>query len=146
MNVRAEDAPDLIGPMLNAAGGAVNLQPPRVNYFKYSDVYEFGDAVWITGVPGRIPASLDKLKTTLDRNMGKPLIGIYHESVTGAKYPNGIEAAETPLSKNNLSDLVRIAGPDRVCAILLGDIHLRQEIDFELKSPIARAWYPGSML
>ena len=146
LNVRAEDAPDLIGPMLNAAGGAVNLQPPRVNYFKYSDVYEFGDAVWITGVPGRIPASLDKLKTTLDRNMGKPLIGIYHESVTGAKYPNGIEAAETPLSKNNLSDLVRIAGPDRVCAILLGDIHLRQEIDFELKSPIARAWYPGSML
>jgi len=146
LNVRADDAPDLIGPMLNAAGGAVNLQPPRVNYFKYSDVYEFGDAVWITGVPGRIPASLDKLKTTLDQNPGKPLVGIYHESVTGAKYPNGIEAAETPLSKNNLSDLVRIAGPDRVCAILLGDIHLRQEIDFELKSPIARAWYPGSMI
>ena len=146
LNVRAEDAPDLIGPMLNAAGGAVNLQPPRVNYFKYSDVYEFGDVVWITGVPGRMPASLDKLKTILDQNPGKPLVGLYHESVTGAKYPNGIEAAETPLSKNNLSDLVRIAGPDRVCAILLGDIHLRQEIDFELKSPIARAWYPGSML
>lgn len=146
LNVRAEDAPDLIGPMLNAAGGAVNLQPPRVNYFKYSDVYEFADAVWITGVPGRIPASLDKLKTILDQNPGKPLVGLYHESVTGAKYPNGIEAADTPLSKNNLSDLVRIAGPDRVCAILLGDIHLRQEIDFELKSPIARAWYPGSML
>ena len=146
LNVRAEDAPDLIGPMLNAAGGAVNLQPPRVNYFKYSDVYEFGDAVWITGVPGRIPASLDKLKTVLDQNPNKPLIGIYHESVTGAKYPNGIEAAETPLSKNNLSDLVRIAGPERICAILLGDIHLRQEIDFELRSSIARAWYPGSML
>jgi DNA repair exonuclease SbcCD nuclease subunit len=146
LNVRAEDAPDLIGPMLNAAGGAVNLQPPRVNYFKHSDVYEFGDMVWITGVPGRIPASLDKLKLKLDQNPGKPLIGIYHESVTGAKFPNGIEAAETPLSKNNLSDLVRIAGPDRICAILLGDIHLRQEIDFELKSPIARAWYPGSML
>jgi len=146
LNVRAEDAPDLIGPMLNAAGGAVNLQPPRVNYFKYSDVYEFADIVWITGVPGRMPASLDKLKTILDQNPGKPLVGLYHESVTGAKYPNGIEAADTPLSKNNLSDLVRIAGPDRVCAILLGDIHLRQEIDFELKSPIARAWYPGSML
>jgi DNA repair exonuclease SbcCD nuclease subunit len=146
LNVRAEDAPDLIGPMLNAAGGALNLQPPRVNYFKYSDVYEFADMVWITGVPGRMPASLDKLKTILDQNPGKPLVGLYHESVTGAKYPNGIEAAETPLSKSNLSDLVRIAGPDRVCAILLGDIHLRQEIDFELKSPIAKAWYPGSML
>jgi hypothetical protein len=147
LNVRAKGAPDLIGPMIRAAGGAAQLQPPRVIYWRDSGVYELGGALWVVGVPGRAKyPTPEQVKAGLAGiPAGAPLIGLYHESVGGARFPNGMEAKDTPLQKSDLAVITAVAG-DRPCAFLLGDIHLRQEVTFPGCGPSAAAWYPGSLV
>ncbi len=147
LNVRAEKAPDLIRPMLTAAGGARRLQPPRVTYWRDSGVYAHAGGVWAVSVPGQPPFALEDVAAALAAAPpGAPLVGLYHESVGGACYPNGLKVETAVLGKNDLGALCAAAGAGRPLAILLGDIHLRQEVPFGGSGPAAAAWYPGSLV
>lgn len=146
LNVRAEGAPDLIGPMLQAGGGARFLQPPLINYWNKSGIYNSFNALWVVGIPGQKYPTPKEVKLATLAHPNIPVIGLYHESVGGAKFPNGMLASETmPIQKATLANLVKSVKPNP-CAIMLGDIHLRQEIMFDGCGDMARAWYPGSLI
>lgn len=148
LNVRAKDSPDLISPMLEAAGGAQELQPPRVTYWRHSGIYSGAGAVWAVGAPDGDFPDPGAIREALMASPGSPLVALFHETVDGARYSNGVAAPDGGrLSRAYLADVAACAAYVQVpCAILLGDVHLRQEIQFQGSGAKAAAWYPGSLV
>jgi DNA repair exonuclease SbcCD nuclease subunit len=150
LNVNAPGAPDLISPMIVAAGGAKELQAPRLTYWRHSGVFEHAGAVWVVGAPDEpLPAVADAgelVGAARARGDKPPLIGIFHETVDGARFPNGQDAVSERFAKRHLAEVAAAATGDTPCAILLGDIHARQEVPFAGSGDRAAAWYPGSLV
>lgn len=146
LNLRAPGNPDLISPLLSAAGGAKDLQPPAVTYFRHAGCYTHLGAVWCVGAPDEPlpePAVLASYLASSAAPPDAPVVALFHEAVHRARYPTGQRAESDRLTPAYLAELAAVSGP-RPVAVLLGDIHLQQAVP--VAAPNVAAWYPGSLL
>lgn len=143
---------DLLTPLFEAAGGARHLQPPAVTFWRQAGVYRHSGAVWVAAPPDSALPDPARLAEALDEGPA-PVVALFHETVGGADFANGIRAEDGGrLPRSYLAELGRVAAArGQPCAVMLGDIHLRQEVPLPGADPApdrrgCRVWYPGSLV
>lgn len=138
MNVRASGNPDLLTPLVRTAGGATKLQ--NIVYFRNSGTYvlpNFPGTLWVVGAPD------EDLPAISTQPVGEftQAICLFHETLHGCRYNNRREAESERFTPKYLKDLCNTLNVP--CAVMLGDIHMRQV--FKLNSS-SMAAYAGSMI
>ncbi len=157
VNMYSDEKAALLDTVLKAGGGARRLG--RVHYWPSSGVHRLDcggrPVVWVAAPPkDSLPELKDVRDALAECSPGAAVVGLFHETVGGACFDNGMRAAEveggggsTPLSKGYMAALAAVAAEALApCAMLLGDIHLRQEVPFTGSGAAAAAWYPGSLV
>lgn len=149
LNVRVSDAPDLLTPLVTAAGGALRLQAPRVTVWRQAGVYQhplLPECLWFVGIPDQPLPDVSLLASKLQTTPNICAVAVLmHETINGCRYPNGVEAQTLRLRTSYFQDIAAAAG-HRPVAVLLGDIHLQQEVAIGAHAPNLRAAYPGSLI
>jgi hypothetical protein len=139
-------APDLLSPLLDSAGGARELQRPRVTLWRNAGYYRhpyWPDVLWCVGAcdePLPDPAEL----TLKLRPADQAVVALFHETVSGSRYPNDQKAETTRLTPEYIRSVADAAHALPV-AVLLGDVHLRQAVSCGGAANAAAA-YPGSLV
>lgn len=123
MNLRSGNE-DLISPLFFAGGGLRNLK--NIVYFRNSGVYQKFGITWIIKAPDQDFPELPDISPG-------PVICLLHETINTMMNPN------TNKIKEKLTEMAtKVPG----LAIMLGDLHIRQEITI----PNAKCWYSGSLV
>jgi len=145
LNVRVPGRPDLLTPLLLSAGGARELQPPRVTLWRHSGCYRhpaLPNIQWIVGAPDEPLPAPAELRAALAAEPAASAVGLFHETISGCRFPNG-QLAET--ERFSPAYLAALAAEAPQLAVMLGDVHLRQEVSTG-GALNARAAYPGSLV
>jgi len=179
MNMNVTGSPDLLSPLFEAGGGFRHLQPPRVTLWRKRTVKPVvmhtahGDipVVWVVAVPDEplpdpaaVGRACDAAMRRVDASCGGPVVMfVFHESIAGSRFPNGMAAFGDKMTPEYLQRLGSTVLERCGCLLGLGgDIHLRQEAWRQLAPvPIGAAnggaarvdiinaaavWYPGSLV
>jgi len=146
MNVRGESS-NLLAPLFQSAGGARELDLTRIQFWEQSGIYQHPltpDILWCVGTPvGELPTP-----QALQQALGscavppKAVVAMFHETIHGCRYANGMEAEAERLTPAYLEALT--AGLPIPCGVMLGDVHLLQIIPTQ--SPVATVAYSGSLI
>lgn len=137
----------LLAPLFKAAGGARGLDPNRVCLWDAPGIYEHPGvpgAAWVIGIPSAdLPTDEDLQAALAAAPHLTAVAAVFHETISGCRYPNG-QAAESERFTPTYLEKLAAAAAGRPLAVMLGDVHLRQEI--KLEAPNARCAYPGSLV
>lgn len=153
LNVRSKDATDLLTPLFRSAGGARELDPARVQLWTKSGCHHHPlvpGVLWVIGAPSDDLPTPEEVKAALAAPDAPPVasvVGVFHETISGCRYPNGQVAETERFTPAYLAALARAAeGPASPLpfAALLGDVHLQQEV--KCPAPNLAAAYPGSLV
>lgn len=143
LNMKNRDTADALGELMKVRWGA--SPPSGITYISTSGIHKAHGVTWFTVMPDDKNGLPDpETIPTIDDN--SPLVTLIHETVVGCKYANGTSAESGGVTRDYLSAIAAKCRnrPNSSCAILLGDIHLRQQIRFEGDGEKACAWYAGS--
>jgi len=144
LNMRNRDTADALGELMKERWGA--SPPSGITYISTSGIHKTHGITWLAAMPDDKNGLPDPdIIPTDDRS---PLVVLIHETVVGCSYANGTLAERGGVSRGYLSaiaDKCR-SRPNPSCAILLGDIHLRQQVHFKGDGERACAWYAGSTI
>jgi len=147
LNVRRARGDTLLAPLFESAGGARQLDPARVRLWTRSGCYEHPQVpglLWIVGTPSDALPTPGEVSDAYERCDPPPqaVVALYHETIYGCRYANGQRATADRLTPAYLESLGLVLPP--ALAVMLGDVHLRQEIP--LSASNVTAAYPGSLV
>lgn len=137
----------LLEPLFSSGGGARDLDPARICMWAQPGTYvhpQLPDLQWVVGVPGEPLPTAEDLAGALAANPNATAVAaLFHETISGCRYPNG-QAAETDRMTAAYAATLAATTGQRPLAVLLGDVHLRQEV--QIPAANARCAYPGSLV